>query len=153
MSSINKIFYDTLIKKMQIYAGDAVYLASDLIRIIIYLKTKKKAFVPNDLVNSILKVIGKDGTLIIPSFNWDFCKGKPYDIINSRAQTGALANYILKNRADFSRTTHPIYSFLVYGRYKELLLSYNNTCGFDIDSPFNFFFEKKYKINIAWHTS
>ena len=140
MSSINKIFYDTLVKKMQIYAGDAVYLASDLIRIIIYLKTKKKAFVPNDLVNSILKVIGKDGTLIIPSFNWDFCKGKPYDIINSRAQTGALANYILKNRADFSRTTHPIYSFLITGKYKEKLINYNNICGFSSDSPFDFFF-------------
>ena len=70
----NKIFYNTLVKKMHIYEGDIVYLASDLIKIIIHLKIEKKAFDPNDLINTILKAIGKNGTLIIPSFNWDFCE-------------------------------------------------------------------------------
>ncbi len=142
----NKIFYNKLVKEMQICEGDTVYLASDLIKIIIYLKIKKKPFNPNDIINSILNVIGKDGTLIIPSFNWDFCQGKPYDIINSPAQTGSLANFVLKNRVEFSRTTHPIYSFLITGKYKETLISYNNICGFNFDSPFDFFFKNNIKL-------
>ena len=96
--SKTKIFYNTLVKKMHIFEGDTVYLASDLIKIIFYLKINKKPFDPNDIINSILNVIGTNGTLIIPSFNWDFCQGKPYDIINSPAQTGSLANFVLKNR-------------------------------------------------------
>ena len=145
-STNNKKFYNSLVKKMQINEGDIVYLASDLIKIILYFKIKKRLFDPNDLINSLLDVIGKNGTLIIPSFNWDFCKKKPYDIINSRAQTGSLANFVLKNRVDFSRTTHPIYSFLVTGRYKETLISYNNVCGFNYDSPFDFFYKKNIKL-------
>ncbi len=139
-------FFSYLVKTMRINQGDIVYLASDLMQIMIYLKNKNKTFKPNILINSILNTLGSKGTLIIPSYNWDFCKGIAYDISKSRAQTGSLANFILKNRKDFSRTSHPIYSFLVAGRYKKLLLSYNNTCGFDIDSPFNFFFEKNIKL-------
>ena len=139
-------FFSNLVKTMRIKQGDIVYLASDLVPILIFLKNKNKIFNPDDLVNSILNALGSKGTLIIPSFNWNFCKGIAYDVLKSRAQTGSLANFILKNRKDFSRTSHPIYSFLVSGRYKELLLSYNNTCGFDIDSPFNFFFEKNIKL-------
>lgn len=142
----NKVFYKTLVKEMQIYEGDTVYLASDLIKIILYLKIKKTTFDPNDIINYILNVLGSNGTLIIPAFNWDFCKGKPYDIVNSRAQTGSLANFILKNRVEFSRTTHPIYSFLITGKYKEKLISYNNTCGFNFDSPFDFFFKNNIKL-------
>ena len=114
-------FFSNLVKTMRIKQGDIVYLASDLVPILIFLKNKNKTFKPNDLINSILNTLGSQGTLIIPSYNWDFCKGIAYDILKSRAQTGSLANFILKNRKDFSRTSHPIYSFLVAGRYKKLL--------------------------------
>ena len=113
-------FFSNLVKTMRINQGDIVYLASDLMQIMIYLKNKNKTFKPNILINSILNTLGSKGTLIIPSYNWDFCKGIAYDILKSRAQTGSLANFVLKNRKDFSRTSHPIYSFLVTGRYKKL---------------------------------
>ena len=48
----NKKFYNSLVKKMQINEGDIVYLASNLIKIILYFKVKKRLFDPNDLINS-----------------------------------------------------------------------------------------------------
>ena len=44
-------FYSNLIKTMRIKQGDIVYLASDLMQIMMYLKNKNKTFKPKELVN------------------------------------------------------------------------------------------------------
>ena len=41
-----------------------------------------------------------------------------FDIEKSPSKTGTLGQLTLK-RSDFSRTAHPIYSFSVFGKYKD----------------------------------
>ncbi|EAI8629027.1 AAC(3) family N-acetyltransferase [Campylobacter lari] len=91
----------------------------------------------NILLNEFIK---NNKTIAIQTFNWDFCKNKEYDILQSPSQTGILGNYALKN-SKFRRTKHPIYSFAVSGEYQEYLISIDNRGAFDENSIFNFMYE------------
>ena len=45
-----------------------------------------KMYLTNKFINLIIKEIGINGTLIFPTYNWDFCRGKTFDIKNSRSR-------------------------------------------------------------------
>ncbi len=67
-----------LLNKLQIEKGDKIIITSDILKILLNFKKKKIDFDPNILIDLIKKKIGKKGTLLIPTFNWDFCKGKTF---------------------------------------------------------------------------
>jgi aminopeptidase-like protein len=75
------------------------------------------------------------GTLMFPTYNWDYCKGEPFDIARTPSRTGALGAMALR-RSDFERTQHPIYSFAVWGVQKAYLCGLTNKKSFGWDSPF-----------------
>ena len=54
----------------------------------------------DDFINSLIKTIGKSGTLIFYSFNWNFFEGKVFDYNKSKSFSGSLSNAALK-RKDF----------------------------------------------------
>jgi len=59
-------------------------------------------------------VLGPTGTLIVPTFNYDFCRGVPYDDRHTPSQVGVFTEYV-RTHADAVRTFHPIYSCAVIG--------------------------------------
>lgn len=100
-------------------------------------------------LNSLLDLLGGGGrTLALQTFNWDFCKGLAYSIVDSKSQTGALGNIALK-RSDFKRTKHPIYSFAVAGKFQKELIALDNKGAFDKHSPFAFMYENNAKMIIV----
>ena len=137
--------YKELIKQLNINKDDIVLLCSDIIKLIILFKNNKNVFDANRFINSIINEIGVNGTLIFPTYNWGYCRGETFDIRNSRSEVGSLSNAALK-RKDFARTQHPIYSFAVYGKYKNYLCKLENKRGFGKNSPFNFFYKNNAKI-------
>jgi len=93
--------------------GDIVLLHSDA-TVVRELTGLKWADSMNLLKDCFFNVLGDCGTLIVPTFNWDFCKGKTYVHQKTRSQTGMFSNYILSD--EFSiRSFHPIYSFAGIG--------------------------------------
>lgn len=131
--------------------GDVVLFHSDLKRTSWVLKD----FFNGDLLkatqyflDALVETVGEEGTLLIPCFNWDFCKGLPFNYKNTKAQTGTLSNLALNDRR-FRRTKHPIYSFMVYGKHCEYLCSLDNFSSFGMDSPFGFIYKKNGKI-VLW---
>ena len=48
--------------------------------------------------------------IIMPSFNYDFCKGKTYDIKKDISQVGTLSEYFRKNISTW-RTSIPVFNF------------------------------------------
>jgi aminoglycoside 3-N-acetyltransferase len=61
-----------------------------------------------------INVLGTDGTLIVPTFNWDFCSGKAYHYRKTLSQVGLFSNHILLDPESI-RSFHPIYSFAGIG--------------------------------------
>lgn len=133
-------------KKFDIKEKDYILFTGNLTRLLYKLKGNAR-----ENLNIFLDIFLKQtmgGGLAIQSFNWDFCKGLSYDILNSKSQTGALANIALK-RAEFKRTKHPIYSFMVANNFQKDLIKLDNKGAFDKNSPFDFMYKNKAKMIIV----
>ena len=126
-----------LFGKADIQKGDKVMVSSNLLKILISNRKLKNMFSPDTLLDELINKIGSEGTLIIPTFNWDFCKGKEFCYHRTMSLSGSLGNFALK-RKDFSRTQNPIYSFAVTGKDKDLICSLEHKSCFGLDSPFGY---------------
>lgn len=89
----------------------------------------------NDIIDSFLLALGESGTLLIPTFNYDFCRGSSFDIRTTPSQVGALTETARK-RPDAIRTGHPIFSFVALGSRAGEFADVDNYSAFGKDSPF-----------------
>ena len=92
----------------------------------------------------LIEKVGKSGTLMFPTYNWDFCKGIEFDYKKTMSFCGALSNTALK-RKDFLRTKNPIYSFAVTGKDKDLICNMKHDNCFSLNSPFGYLIKNKGK--------
>ena len=137
--------YRKIVDHLDLNQGDQVYLVSDIINLIVQAKKIGQNFDINEFIDSFLKKLGKNGTLIIPTFNWDFCKGITFDYLKTPTMTGSISKIAMK-RKDFKRTTNPIYSFVIAGKDQKYLCDLQNTNCFGEDSPFHYFYINNVKF-------
>lgn len=90
---------------------------------------------PELILQSLLLAIGENGTLVLPTFNFDFPTARHFDIRTTKSQMGALTE-VARLREGSIRTGHPIYSFAVLGKNKMLFKGIYNYSGYGKDSPF-----------------
>ena len=121
--------------------GDILDVASDMMSVMMYCRRNKLRFNPNHLIDALQEVVGEEGTVMIRTFTWDFCHDTPFDIKNSPSRSGSLGDVAMK-REDFRRTEHPIYSWMVWGKYRDELCAMDNTSAFGLGSPFDFLDKK-----------
>jgi len=100
-----------------------------------------KNFLLQSLVNSLKKIVGKNGTIIMPTFTYSFNKNEPYDIKNTKSTVGTLTEYFRKQK-DVSRTVHPTHSAAIWGKHRKYLLDIGKGT-FDKSSIFG----KLHKVN------
>ncbi|MEI6290743.1 MAG: DUF4910 domain-containing protein [Chloroflexota bacterium] len=110
---------------------------------------------PQTVIDAILEIIGPDGTLIMPTFNYDFLKGIPWDIRTTPSQMGILTECVRKDpRA--RRMYHPIYSMAAIGKHADELAAHrSNDCfgGTTIFSKFRTWDAKILIIGLAYSKS
>lgn len=137
---MNDSIYYELIDNLGISKGDVVDIASDMASIAIYYMKKHIKCEPNAIVDMLKEAVGPDGTLMIRTFNWDYCHGTPFDIRVTPGKTGMLGNVALK-RDDFIRTKHPLYSWMVWGKDAKYLASMDNASAFGEGTPFDYLYK------------
>ncbi|MDE6433372.1 MAG: DUF4910 domain-containing protein [Lachnospiraceae bacterium] len=120
--------------------GDKIFVSSAVKSLVKICREHEENVDLNDLIDAFIDAVGEEGTVIFPTYNWDWCKGEAFDYKNTSSQVGALSQTALE-RSDFKRTKHPIYSFAVWGRDQELLCGMDNKSAFGHDSPFAYFLE------------
>lgn len=90
---------------------------------------------PQTVINALLAALGPEGTLIMPSFNFDFNKGGPWDVRSTPSQMGILTELVRKDpRA--KRVFHPIYSFAIIGKHAEMLGNLRYKSSYERNSVF-----------------
>ncbi len=136
--------YDTLIQTMGITPGDRIWLSSDLIPYILSCKKKQENFDPSELLTSLQHAVGQNGTILIPTFNFDFSNKQFYDYRNTKGTSGILGNIALE-RKGFTRTLHPLHSFAVWGKDAKKITSMDNKHSFGTDSPFGYCYNNHVK--------
>ena len=138
------INFEEVFDNLEISKGENILINSDIKKILIKYKRNGKKFDPNKILDAAISKIGKNGTLLLPTFNWDFCSGKDFDYLNTPSRSGSLTKVAL-SRSEFKRTKNPIYSFAVYGKEQNYLFNLAHENSFDLNSPFGFLIKNKGK--------
>ena len=136
--------FSELLTGLDIKQGDIIDVASDMASIAVFYMKKKIKCQPDMIIDMLKEAVGPTGTVMIRTFNWDYCHGEPFDIRNTPGKTGMLGNAALK-RDDFIRTKHPLYSWMVWGKYAKELCEMNNVSAFGEGTPFEFLYEHEGK--------
>ena len=127
--------------------GDKVLLHSNLKYLIKSLLNKKIIFNIDNIIDSILEFLGPKGTLVVPTFNFDFCHEKPFSFLDTKSQMGILSEALrIKNK--LNRSWHPVYSFSIHGNIPVSELKKNNYSAYGKDSIFHWLYINDGKIAI-----
>lgn len=141
----NYIKLTEIANNLDINKGDILLIGSDVTKLIMKCRRNNDKFDANLLIDSFKEKLGTEGTLLFPTYTFDFCKGITFDIKSKNSQMGLITNIAI-DREDFVRTRHPIYSFAVTGKYAEYLANLKNKSSYGLDSPFHFLYENKAKM-------
>lgn len=133
-------YLDYLESLSWIHKGDFLYVVSDMLGLAKVIKEQGGHFQANDLIDKLQQLVGEEGTIVFPTFNWDFCKGIAFDYDKTPSRTGALTKAALK-RSDFRRTAHPIYSFAVWGKDSDRLMENASVDCFGPGTIFEYMYE------------
>ena len=115
--------------------GDTLLLHSSIKRTLLSCRRAGRRVSPRDILDSLLAALGPDGTLLLPLFNFDFARGKPFDIRQTPSEMGALTE-AGRAHPEAVRTGHPLYSFAVIGAQSARFRGVDNVSGYAQDSPF-----------------
>jgi aminoglycoside 3-N-acetyltransferase len=97
-------------------------------------------------LEAITTVIGPGGTLAVPTFNFAFARGEPYDPQNTpSAGMGSFSEYV-RQQPGARRTTHPMQSLAVIGRYADELAGRDTLSAFDPGSAFERMLQLDFKL-------
>ena len=90
---------------------------------------------PQTVVRALELALGAEGTLIMPTFNFDFNKGPAWDVRSTPSKMGVLTELVrVDPRA--KRVFHPFYSFAILGKYAEILGSLRYKSSYERNSIF-----------------
>jgi len=90
---------------------------------------------PQIVINALESVLGEDGTLVMPTFNFDFNKGTPWDVRSTPSKMGALTE-LVRNNPRAKRVFHPFYSFAILGKHAEMLGNLRYKSSYERNSVF-----------------
>lgn len=80
------------------------------------------------IVGAIQDVIGEEGTLVVPTFSYSFCRRQPFDPANTPSTCGAFTEMV-RRHPDARRSVEPIFSVAALGaRAEELTADVSAEC-------------------------
>lgn len=108
------------------------------------IKSKSKDKI-NLFFDVLIKYLGEQGNILIPTFTYSVCKSKKFDIKKNISETGLFSETFRKRKL-VKRTNHPIFSFAIFGKkFNHFNKASISTC-FGKNSIFSFFLKDKVKI-------
>lgn len=155
MKDMNSIGLKSCFEQLGITKGTKLFISSGIVRLRDNIRKEEPDFHPKKIIDILKDIVTDSGTLVFPTYNWDFCQGKTFDIKKTKGKTGALGQIAL-DLSEFQRTSHPIYSFAVWGTDTEELMDLNNKKSFGKDSPFAYFHDKNFRkliIDVSYKDS
>lgn len=97
-------------------------------------------------LDSLLTTIGLQGTLAVPTFNFSFARGEAYDPKTTPAAgMGAFSEFV-RRQPQALRTSHPMQSLAVIGRYAQDLVHRDTPSAFDPGSAFERMLQLDFKL-------
>ena len=114
-----------VLKKLGIKEGDCICVHTELMNLGTPLVSKEEFL--NAIISCFLEVLTDKGTLIMPTFTYNFCRYQDYDKLHSKSTMGILTEFFRKMKG-VVRTNDPIFSFAIWGAKTKDFLKDTPTC-------------------------
>lgn len=137
MSKMRCFDYNEYLGLANIPKGSIIDVSSSLRSVKLFSDNEGLIFDANILIDELKNIVGPDGTVMIRAFSWQFCKRVPFKPRETKSEVGALGNVAMK-RNDFTRTLHPLYSWMIWDGHNYSEVYSDNIDGFDENSLFGF---------------
>jgi aminoglycoside 3-N-acetyltransferase len=134
-----------ILKKIGLKKDDCIFIHSDLSK---FTTGKNKNIIDTCeyLFREILKIIGENSCIIVPTFTYsNFNNNLIFDNRNTFSETGIFSEYI-RIQKNSVRTNHPIFSVSAYGKKSHLFTKYLNNRSTGKGSAFERLFKFNTKI-------
>ena len=138
---------EAILRRQGIREGDVLMVHSSLRKIGLVEKG------PGTLIDALLNVLGKEGTLMMPSFpaigfNYDYLKSRPlFDVRHTPSRMGVVTETFRK-KSGVLRSLHPTDAVIAFGKEAEYLVKdhFGQITPYNDKSPFYRLCELKGKI-------
>jgi len=122
--------------------GDLIFLSISLFSIGTLKRCKTKTEFNQTYLDAILNVIGKKGTLVVPTYSQQVGRfGLPYIHEETPALTGVFPEFIRQHH-DSIRSLHPVFSLTALGYCAEEICGDVSTSGFGANSAYDKMFKQ-----------
>ncbi len=135
--------FEQALRELGVQTGDDLYIHSDITSFG-KLKCLDRKTLFGALVNAMRDVTGSTGSLIVPTFTYDFCQSGIFDLIKSKSEVGVFSEFI-RTLPNAVRTDHPIFSHAILSEQPEQYCEINAD-SFGDDSLFAKLVKRKAKI-------
>lgn len=124
------------LREVGVKPGDIIYVASFLGIL------GNAATIVDDTINALLDAVGPQGTVVVPTFNFDFCNGEVFDPITTQSTTGVLSE-AFRQRPNARRSAHPPYhSVSAIGKHADAIASIRSSSSFAKESVFHWLYQR-----------
>lgn len=104
---------------------------------------------PLTLVKAIIDIIGEEGTLLMPAYNFKSWTEEHYFDIRETPSGVGLITEVFRKMDGVKRTKHPIHSLSVWGKFRDEICNIDVENSFDENSVFSFLL----KLNAVYSTA
>ncbi len=114
-------------KAVGIKPGDKLFVHSDLRSFgKINPRISQKEYL-GAFVEALTGLVGKRGTIIMPTFSYSFCRGEIYDPRKTPSTVGSLTEYF-RQLPGVARTIDPIFSVAIWGAKQKFFQAVGHDC-------------------------
>jgi len=132
----------SILKKTGINSNDVVFIHSDVGKFGKLGDIGSKKQYNKLFLDACIQVVGNNGTIIMPTFTYSFCKNEIYDVEKSPSSLNYFTE-LARITPGFIRSEDPIFSVIAKGAKSKEMISNLSTDCFGTDS----IFEKLYHEN------
>ena len=97
-------------------------------------------------LEAIMDIIGSQGTLAVPTFNFGFAQGERYDPENTPSKGMGVFSEYVRTQPNAHRTSHPMQSLAVLGFHTNDLVNRDTLSAFESGSAFERMVELDFKL-------
>ncbi len=125
-----------VLKRANINAGDTLMVHADLKTFGKLADIRNKSEYVDQFIRAFLTVLGKKGTLVVPTYSYSFCNHQIFDPETSPSHVGIFTEE-LRKRTNAHRSLHPIFSVAAVGSKAKQLTTHLSKSSFGKGSIFH----------------
>ena len=96
--------------------------------------------------DTIFDIIGENGFIAVPTFNFNFAKGYDFDVENTPSDGMGVFSEFIRKCEDSNRTSHPMHSFSILGKNSNYIANLEGETEFSEGSAFDYLLKNNCKI-------